>query len=215
MLRVSELGNDLFGPVSLEIAAGECVALRGPSGTGKSVLMRAIADLDPAGGDVTLNGRSRRSMRAPQWRAQVMLVPAQAGWWADSVHQHFAPSQRIEAMKIAQSLGLPPQAWDWQVDRLSSGEAQRLALVRAMVLQPSVLLLDEPTASLDADATRAVEDLIRHFTLPGRAVLMVTHDFDQAARIAQRQFIVEAGKLIAAQTDLQEPDPLATEQGAH
>ncbi|MGB7302256.1 MAG: ATP-binding cassette domain-containing protein [Burkholderiaceae bacterium] len=197
MLRIAELGSNMFGPVSIDVAAGECVAIRGASGAGKSVLLRAIADLDPTTGDVFLNSQSRQSMRATQWRSQVMLVPAQPGWWADQVNDHFEPGDRESVEGLSSALDLPPDCWNWSVDRLSSGEAQRLAIIRAVVRQPKVLLLDEPTASLDGETTRRVEKLIKQLLSAGRALLVVTHDADQAVRIARRRFTVDAGQLNA------------------
>lgn len=195
MLEISGLRGALFGPVDLTIGTGECVAVCGESGSGKSVLLRAIADLDPAQGTVTLNGEPHLQMTGAQWRSQVTLVPAQPGWWADQVADHFEPTHRADAVGLMQALGLSEQAWHWEVDRLSTGEAQRIALVRAMMCQPKVLMLDEPTAALDATAARAVESMIGQLKDAGRAVLLVTHDLDQATRLARRRFTMVAGKL--------------------
>lgn len=195
MLEISNLSSDLFGPISLTLKPGECVALRGGSGAGKSVFLRAIADLDPASGSIALNGRARESASGPWWRSQIGLVPARAGWWADIVGEHFDAADREAAIGLMQILGLPAAAWDWQVHRLSSGEGQRLAIVRAVVRQPAVLMLDEPTASLDPTTTRAVEGLLRQLQEAGRMVLVVTHDAAQAVRVARRRYWLADGQL--------------------
>lgn len=193
MLSVRGLSNRLLQPATFRVGAGECVAVQGPSGAGKSVLLRAIADLDPATGDLRLDGTSREAMAAPDWRRRVTYLAAESGWWADRVADHFADT--AAAVPLAEALGLPAAALDWPVSRLSTGERQRLALVRALVQQPRVLLLDEPTGALDGDATRRVEGLLRDAMARGTGVLIVTHAPDQADRLAGRRLRVEAGRV--------------------
>jgi ABC-type multidrug transport system ATPase subunit len=173
----------LIGPISFGIAAGECLALMGPSGVGKSLLLRAIVDLDPSTGNVLVGARARDDMAASEWRKLVALVPAESGWWADRVGEHFPA--KSDATKLIDKLGLPG-SFEWDVSRLSTGERQRLALARALCRRPKVLLLDEPTASLDDRATGLVEDLIRECCADGMAMLLVTHDRAQAERMAKR-----------------------------
>src|SRR5262249_39320615 len=172
-LRIDGLATRLIGPVSFDIATGECVALTGASGAGKSLLLRAIVDLDPSTGNVSVGDRFRSEMPASTWRKLVALVPAESGWWADRVGDHFPskcdPTTLIEALGLAGSL-------EWEVSRLSTGERQRLAIARALCLKPAVLLLDEPAASLDEEATQRVEGVIRECCKSGMALLLVTHD---------------------------------------
>lgn len=191
MLRLDALATSLFGPVSFGIAAGECVSLEGPSGAGKSLLLRAIADLDPASGEVWLDGRERMQMSAPDWRRQVSYVPANAGWWAPDVAAHFPYGESpLEALGLGEAPG-------WQVDRLSTGERQRLALARALALEPKVLLLDEPTSALDREATGRVERVIGDCLSRGMAVLLVTHDPAQAERLGHRHLRIASGQVEA------------------
>jgi ABC-type multidrug transport system ATPase subunit len=191
-LRIEGLATSLIGPVSLDIAAGECVALMGASGAGKSLLLRAIVDLDPSIGNVRLGDRVRSGMPASEWRKLVALVPAESGWWADSIGDHY-PS-RSDAIPLIEALGLA-DALDWEVSRLSTGERQRLAVARALCRKPEALLLDEPTASLDEQATQRVEDLIRECCKTGMALLLVTHDRQQAERIAKRVLRMRDGRV--------------------
>ena len=193
MLDVRGLRRPGLGPVDLTLAAGECVALSGPSGAGKSLLLRAIADLDPSDGEVSLDGTAREAVTAPAWRRQVTYVAAESAWWDDRVGAHF--DDPAAAVPLARLLGLPAAAVDWSVARLSTGERQRLALARALALSPKVLLLDEPTAALDPEATAAVEAVLRQRLGQGGAILLVTHDAAQARRLANRGFRVEAGML--------------------
>jgi len=200
MFEISDIRTPLIGPVSLSIAAGECVSLRGPSGSGKSLLLRAIADLDPNDGDVLLDRQSRNRVPAPQWRRLVAMVPAESGWWTDTVADHFKPGPETAALLEALDL---PHALDWKVSRLSTGEKQRLALARALQNAPRVLLLDEPTSALDDQATIRVEDLLRRQLKREVTILLVTHDEAQARRLAGRHFLLDKGRLAP------EKDPVA------
>lgn len=191
MLTVRDLTTSVLKPASLRVAAGECVAVEGPSGAGKSVLLRAIADLDPNRGDVRWAGRARDSMPAPEWRRLVAYVPAESGWWAERVGQHFADPHA--AAPFVERLGLPAEAMDWPVTRLSTGERARLALSRTLAQRPAALLLDEPTAALDEASVRRVEDLLRAELERGTAILMVTHAAAQAERLAHARLRVEGG----------------------
>ena len=182
--------------MSFDLAAGECVAVRGPSGSGKTLLLRALADLDPNEGEVSLDGQRRDAMPAYLWRRRVVYLPAESGWWADAVAAHFRDWSGAEP--LLEPLGLPPDCGRWPVLRLSTGERQRLALIRALVLEPRVLLLDEPTSGLDPDATAAVERLITERLLRGASALWVTHDADQAKRIAARRLAVDGGRVSEA-----------------
>jgi len=188
-LRVTELRTRQRGPYSLQVAPGECVSLRGESGSGKSLLLRAIADLDPHDGQVLLDDRPSTQFSAPQWRRQVALVPAESQWWLDHVGDHFPDGE----CPWLETLGFSSEALQWQVSRLSSGEKQRLALARALMNHPRVLLLDEPTASLDADNAAVVERLIDQYRRDtGASVLWVSHDAGQAARTGDRHLRLSA-----------------------
>lgn len=192
MLEISNLRSALIGPISLVVGAGECVAIEGMSGAGKSLFVRAIADLDPNEGSIILNGDPRDKMDADRWRSRVALLPAESGWWSDHVRDHFHDGTRTQALLHAVGLG---QALDWGVDRLSTGERQRLALVRALARSPEVLLLDEPTAALDSASIASVEALLGGELERGVAMILVTHDSDQARRFARRRYRMADGRL--------------------
>lgn len=193
MLVVSNLSRPGLAPASFTLSYGECVAVRGPSGAGKSLLLRAVVDLDPNSGEVSLDGVSRDATSGPAWRRLVGYLPAEPGWWDDRVGGHFADWR--QALPLVERLGLPADAADWPMTRPSTGERMRLALVRALMQRPKVLLLDEPTAALDAEAVAAVEELIAGLVADGLAVLWVTHDAAQGARVAKRFIRVEAGQV--------------------
>lgn len=193
MLKIRNLTRPGLMPADLDLAEGECVALGGPSGSGKSIFLRAIVDLDPNDGDVSLDGISRSQMSAPDWRKRVCYVPAEAGWWADRVAGHFPDPDKARPLMVR--MGLSPEALDWEVTRLSTGERQRLALCRALLSSPKVLLLDEPTSGLDPDTSAKVEAMLLERLQGGAAMVIVTHDAAQAGRMAKRRMVMDKGVL--------------------
>jgi ABC-type multidrug transport system ATPase subunit len=199
MLIVNGLRTRAGGPTNFVLHGGEVVAVRGPSGSGKSLMLRAVADLDPAGGEVTLDGVPRSQIAAPEWRRRVAFVPAESGWWDDRVGAHFSTGEGAgEGAALIEALGIDPAALGWEVRRLSTGERHRLAIARALALKPKVWLLDEPTAALDAEAADLVEAVIRQGRDRGAAILLVTHDGGQAARLADRVLVMDGGRLTGA-----------------
>jgi putative ABC transport system ATP-binding protein len=194
LLEIKELQRLMIGPVSLDIAAGECLSIAGPSGTGKSLLLRAIADLDPHTGEVWLEGVPAAAMAPEEWRSRVGLLPPESSWWLPLVRDHFYDGVPVPLEHI----GLSESILDQPVARLSSGEKQRLALMRLLSNRPRVLLLDEPTANLDPDNTRRIEAVIAEYCREQQAaVIWVSHDRQQAARVAERCFEVTGGVLQA------------------
>jgi len=195
LLTIKNLSVAHVGPISLELAPGEIVCLSGDSGAGKSLLLRALADIIPADGEISLGQQSHRSIAAPKWRQQVALLPAETQWWHDEVGEHFSQTDLQQFKK----LDLEKECLSWQLSRCSTGEKQRLALLRLLANKPKCLLLDEPTGSLDPTNTRRVEtliqDLIQQQPIP---VLWVSHSPEQIERIANRHFIIRAGTLVAA-----------------
>ena len=184
-LRIEDVGTEYFEPVTLEVAAGECVVISGVSGTGKTLLLRAIADLDRHVGQIWLGNESCDAIPAPQWRHQVGLLAAESAWWADSVKEHLP---EINEQHLV-ALGFTAEVGDWSVSRLSTGEKQRLALVRILSNRPQFLLLDEPTANLDPDSVTRVEELLLKYREQEHAGLVwVSHDIAQIERIADRHF---------------------------
>ena len=207
-LRLDRLGFLNRGPIDLTIEPGECVALAGPSGSGKTLMLRAIADLDPHEGRVYLGEDEAQQLPAPLWRHRVGLLPAESQWWHDRVGDHFPPvpgetttaGQALAGRNWLEELGFADGVMDWDTSRLSTGEKQRLALVRLLRNRPHALLLDEPTASLDPENVGRVERLItelRHATqIP---VLWVTHDAAQISRIADRGYRIDGQGRLAEQ----------------
>ena len=193
MLKVRNLAVRGLDPFDLDLDAGECVALSGPSGSGKTLVLRAIADLDPGTGEVALDGGAREAISGPAWRRRVTYFAAEPGWWRDVVGDHFA--DRDAAIAIFPALRLSPGLLGQPVATVSTGERQRLALVRGLLLEPRVLLLDEPTTGLDDEAAGTVESVLAKRLGGGAAIVLVTHDAGFAGRLAHRRLRIADGRI--------------------
>jgi len=193
-LIVKNLVYGGFGPVSFGLHAGDCIGIFGESGCGKTRLLRSIVDLDPHQGTVFLNDKDALSMPAPLWRRRVAFLPSESQWWCDRVAGHFAlPPEENEFS----SLGLKPEILKAEVSHLSSGEKQRLALLRALINYPSVLLLDEVTAHLDSERAQLTERKIAELqSQQNLAVVWVSHNLEQLNRVCSRILYMEQGGTI-------------------
>jgi len=192
-LEVTELCFQDRGPYSFQVKGGECIGLEGASGAGKSRLLRAVADLDPRTGHLVLGGVDADTVSAPQWRRMIGLLPAESGWWLDLVGDHFHDFATLDPEMLA-DLGFEPSVQDWQVSRLSTGERQRMAILRLLVNRPSCLLLDEPTASLDPRAVEKVEELLCAYGDENQApIIWISHDSEQLNRVSRRRLRMEKG----------------------
>lgn len=191
-LRIKGLVARHVGPIDLALAVGECVTIAGPSGAGKTLLLRAIADLDQHDGEIWLDDTLCSSLRAHQWRSHVGMLSAESQWWGESVGEHF---WQVDESLLA-ALGFSKEVMQWQVANCSTGERQRLALLRLLQNKPQVLLLDEPTASLDAQNVECVEAVLRQLRREhGTSLMWVSHDSAQAQRVADRRLRLVDGKI--------------------
>jgi tungstate transport system ATP-binding protein len=187
-VAVSAGGVAIVHDLSLTIGAGAPTVLVGPNGSGKSTLIRlAMGLIAPSAGRITWGGRAESDgrRRAMMFQRPVMLRRSAAGNVAYALAAAGA-GRDARAARVAELLaqvGLTHVA-DRPARRLSGGEQQRLALARALARDPEVLFLDEPTASLDPAATKAVEDIIRAVAQSGVKIVMATHHLGQARRLA-------------------------------
>lgn len=177
MLTIKSLKRLSLESGPFEVKRGQATVVTGPSGSGKSLLLRAIADLDPNDSTILLHAKPRSNYSPMEWRKRVMYVAAESGWWDDSVAEHFTDPEAARGW--LSTMGLAADALEWTVRRLSSGEKQRLALIRALVMEPDVLLLDEPTSALDQDTAHKVESALMRYLEDGGGILIVTHDPEQ------------------------------------
>ena len=202
----------LLDDVSLEVRAGERLGVVGPSGAGKTLLLRALALLDPLDrGEVHWRGQPVHRDRVPAFRAQAIYLhqrPALTGETVEAALCHplslkmhrLQRFRRDRAVGRLADLGRDASFLDKRVRDLSGGESQIVSLLRALQLEPAVLLLDEPTAAMDPDATRAVETLVDRWigdAEEARAFLWVSHDEAQIGRVAGRIVNIFEGRLVS------------------
>lgn len=211
--RARQRGEYLLHAADFALHAGERVVLTGPSGSGKSVFLRALALLDPLdGGAVLWRGEPVLRANIPRFRRHIAYLrqrPALLdGTVEDNLRYPYTLSvYRDVAFDVARAKSLldaarrPADFLVRHASELSGGEAQIVALVRVLQLDPDALLLDEPTASLDPDSARAVEALVGGWfeaQRGARATVWVSHDPAQAARVGSRHLTMTAGTLGAA-----------------
>jgi len=199
-LAIESLSTHHIGPISFTVDEGQCAAILGQSGSGKTLMLRAIADLDPHKGEVFLDGKPSDRFQPPQWHKEVGLLCAKPLWWHDTVGEHFtlADNPQMEHCLIQwlTQLNLVNDIMSWPIQRLSTGEQQRLALLRLLMNQPKVLLLDEPSASLDEKNTKSVEVLIKQYQQERHtAIVWITYDIKQAQCVADHIYNLEQGSL--------------------
>ena len=203
-VTATRAGRVVFEGLRADLAEG-ATGIVGPSGVGKSTLLRLLNRLaDPSAGTVRYRGRDLREHDVLKLRREVGLVPQLPalleGTVADNVL--FGPRLAKRAADVAESLrlaGLDPAFEPRRADALSVGEQQRVMLARTLALEPSVLLLDEPTAALDDTSKAAIERTLRDLRERlGLSFVLVTHDLDQAARLADRVLVLEPGALSEA-----------------
>jgi len=183
--------------IDFSLARGERVALVGANGSGKSTLLRALHGLVPlCEGDRIVAATPPRIAMVFQ-RPFMLRLSARANVELGLVLQRMPRAQRRERTQRAlERVGLASEAG--RIARvLSAGQQQRVALARAWAVQPDVLLLDEPTASLDPTAKREVEALIDEFAAQGITVLMSSHNLGQVKRLARRVVYLEQGRVLA------------------
>jgi len=186
--------------VSLIIKSGPPTLLIGPNGSGKTTFLRAAMGLlSPSQGQLTWDGAADVPpvRRAMVFQRPVMLRRTAAGNIRYALKAANIPKERHEA-RIAELLALVGLAdiASRPARRLSGGEQQRLALARALARDPTVLFLDEPTASLDPAATKAVEDIVRAIANRGIKVVMATHDLGEARRLAGDIVLLHRGRVV-------------------
>ncbi|MEO4001942.1 ATP-binding cassette domain-containing protein [Mesorhizobium sp. CAU 1732] len=211
-------GTTILERLNLTIGPGAPTLILGPNGSGKTSLLRLSMGLaSPSAGVVTWGGRANGGpgRRAILFQKPVMLRRSAAANVAYGLAQAGCP-RRLRAARIDELLervGLTALA-SRPARRLSGGEQQRLALARALARQPEVLLLDEPTASLDPAATRFVEEIILAAAHSGTKIIMTTHDLGQVRRLAKEVVFLVRGRLIEQGEAGDFLDRPATLQGA-
>jgi putative ABC transport system ATP-binding protein len=204
--RSPKTGEWLVRDVAFLLRSGECVAVAGPTGSGKTVLLRALALLDPLdAGAVRWRGEPVPPADTPAFRSQVMYLHQRPALFPGTVEENLrapfalrvhrgATPDRDRMLRLLEEAGRSGDFLDRQERDLSGGERQLVQLTRALLLDPAVLLLDEPTAALDSRTTSSVEGLVRRWLQESRgerALVWVSHDESQLGRMATRTVEVD------------------------
>ncbi|ETW11746.1 ABC transporter [Roseivivax marinus] len=190
-------GSRVLDGVDLTLAPGGCTVLMGPNGAGKSLLLKLMHGLTaPDAGTLSWNGLGAQAATARQalvFQRPVLLrrsVKANLDFVLKA-----RGGDRGRVAELLEHVGLADRART-PARRLSGGEQQRLALARALATDPEVLLLDEPTASLDPGATQAIERIVARAAAAGTRVIFVTHDVGQARRLADDVVFLHRGRVV-------------------
>jgi tungstate transport system ATP-binding protein len=191
-------GNAIIRDVSLELRKPACTVILGPNGAGKSVLLRLCHGLlRPTAGEIRWSGPQPQTRQAMVFQRPVMLRRSAAANIRYALKRAGVPrgERHARAMEALRLVGLEALA-ERAARVLSGGEQQRVALARAWALRPDVLFLDEPTASLDPAATRAIEEIVAAIRRHGTKVIMTTHDLGQARRLADDVVFLHRGHVV-------------------
>lgn len=203
-------GREVLRIDNLSLFAGELFALVGPSGAGKSTLLRLLNFLEyPTQGTITFMGETIPHNTRPglELRREITTVFQRSALLTTSVWNNIIYPLRLRRIRVdeerrgeinqlIEELGLTNYKKQ-RADKLSGGEAQRVALARSLVFKPKVLLLDEPTANLDPTNISIIEEMIkRYLQREDRVIIMVTHNIFQARRLAHRVALLHQGELV-------------------
>lgn len=195
----------LFSDLTATIESTERIVLLGKSGQGKSTLLRMLALLDSTdSGEMRLNGMQAHEIDTRVWRTKVTYVAQQAVMLPGTIEENLKTVSKLHnatfddklAQKLMKEVGLESIDWAKKATDLSGGEKQRVALVRSLLLAPTILLLDEVTASLDQQSKAYVENLLVKWSeVKKTSFLWVTHDMEQAKKVSERIWFMENGTL--------------------
>lgn len=207
-LSKSLQGYQIIKKIDLDIKKGEIITLVGPSGSGKSTLLRCLNRLiEPDTGTISYDSKDYSSIPITNLRKTMVMVPQESVMFPGTIHDNISFGIKIHDMNedgiVQQSIrdaGLSESFLSKNADKISGGEKKRVALARALALQPEVLLLDEPTSGVDPKNIETVEQNIINFTKHRHlTVVWVTHDVQQAKRVSNRIANLKDGRITTVQ----------------
>ena len=200
--------NKVLNGINFELTEGERVVILGPSGSGKSTFLRCINWMEePTSGEIIMDGERVTAKNIRKIRRNLGMVfqhfnlinnlTVMENLTLAPVKLHLMSRDAAEkqAMELLRHIGLPAKATAYPAS-LSGGQKQRVAIIRAMMLNPEVLLFDEPTSALDPESIGDVLSLIRELAERGMTIMIVTHEMSFAKEIATRVVFLDKGKII-------------------
>lgn len=196
--------KNILKDINLKVEHGDFISIVGPSGGGKSTLLKLVSNLiNPSKGSISFKNKNIMQYSPIEIRQQCAYCYQLPYLFGNTVLENLAfpyeiRGKKIDFNKINELLSLFKMDKDYidkNVDKLSGGEKQRLALIRTLIFKPEILLLDEITSALDTDNTLIVENVIKDLHQKGITILWVTHNLDQSRKYANKLLTIENGKI--------------------
>ena len=211
LFKKNEKGQDvaILTGLSFSVEPGSVFALAGPSGSGKSSALRLINRLDDSSsGQIFISGREIKSWDIRELRAKIGFMFQDSALFEGSVMENILYGPCLRGLKncnyesaaqgLMEMVGLPMELLHRNVESLSGGQKQRVNLARTLALDPEIILMDEPTSSLDPAAAGTIEKLIIELNQEGKTFIVISHDLDQIKRIAGSCVILDQGRVVFA-----------------
>jgi D-methionine transport system ATP-binding protein len=215
LLRLDRIGytppnftRPLLSDISFDLAAGEIITLTGITGAGKSTLLRLLNRLaDPTSGEILLNGKNYRDLQPIALRQQIMLVPQEPKLLDMKVRDALAYPLQLRSIapaeierkivEITELFQIPIDWFDRPASQLTAGEKKLIAIVRGAIVQPQILMLDEPIANFDFISAERILGIIRDFTRAHQiGTIIVDRQLELATRCSDRLLYLQAGRLL-------------------
>lgn len=208
-VKYSFENTNILNGIDLNISKGDCVSIIGTSGSGKSTLLKLCSDLiSPTSGSISFYEKDYNLYEPINLRKQISYCVQIPYLFGDTVYQNLSYPFKIrkqevnkdKIIKFMQQLNLDESYLEKNINSLSGGEKQRVALIRNLLYKPEILLLDEVTSGLDSQNAKIVQDLIKDLNEDGVTVMWITHSLAQSESIFNKRIQIEQGKIVKEET---------------
>ncbi|MGL5346659.1 MAG: ABC transporter ATP-binding protein [Peptostreptococcaceae bacterium] len=208
----SQDNTNIINGVNIEIKQGECISIVGPSGGGKSTLLKLCSDLiSPSSGNIFYKGKNYKSYNPIDLRKQISYCIQIPYLFGDTIYDNLVYPFKIRKKEVDKKIliefllkfNLDETYLYKDINSLSGGEKQRIALIRNLIFKPEILLLDEVTSALDKGNTKTVENIVKEMNNDGTTVIWVTHNIRQSESIFDRKIIIEDGMICSEEDNTQ------------
>ncbi|MGL6104964.1 ABC transporter ATP-binding protein [Romboutsia sp.] len=194
--------TNIINGINLDINEGECISIVGPSGSGKSTLLKLCSDLiSPSQGDLFFKNKNYKEYNPTELRKKISYCVQIPYLFGETVYDNLSypfetrkeDVNKIKILEYLYKFNLDESYINKDVNSLSGGEKQRIALIRNLIYKPEILLLDEVTSALDKDNLKIVEGIIKDMNKSGTTVIWITHNIEQSKSIFNRKITIEDG----------------------